>query len=63
MEIVGDILLSILSGLVASGVFLFVLSKYRPMIEISPYIARENDSEGKYFVFKIINKSKRPLSM
>ncbi len=60
MAIIGTILLSILSGLVAAGIFLLVLSKYRPLIEISPYIAREHEDEKKYFVFKIINKSKRP---
>jgi len=59
MEIVGNILLSILSGLVASGVFLLVLSKLRPSIEISPFIAREKDDDGKFFTFKIVNKSRR----
>lgn len=59
MDIIGDILLSILSGLVASGVFLLVLSKFRPEIEISPYIARETDDDGKYYVFKIVNRSPR----
>ena len=59
VEITGSILLSILSGLVASGVFLLVLSKFRPNIEISPFIAREKDAKGKFFAFKIINKSPR----
>ena len=53
------VVLSILSGLVASGVFLLVLSKFRPKIVISPFIAREEDEKGKFFAFKIINKSRR----
>ena len=59
MEILGHVLLSILSGLVASLVFLLVLSKLRPSIEISEFIAREKDEAGKFFTFKIVNKSSR----
>lgn len=59
MEIFENIFWSVISGLVASGVFLIVISICRPRIEISPLIAREQDAGGKFFVFKFINKSRR----
>lgn len=59
MNIVYHIALSILSGVAASVVFLFILSRFRPRIEISPWIARENDSKGKFFAFKIVNTAAR----
>ncbi len=60
MEILENLFWSVLSGLVASGVFIFVLSTFRPSIKISPHIARETDDQGKFYAFKIINTSTRP---
>ncbi len=60
MHIITDIALSILSGLVASAVFLFILFRLRPKIEISPWIARQKDQDEIDFAFKAINRSSRP---
>jgi len=60
MELAWDIALSVLSGLIASAVFLLVLFNLRPRLEISPWIAREQDKDGKFFSFKAINRSSRP---
>jgi len=35
--------------------------RLKPRIEISPYIAIEQDNEGNFYTFKIANKSKRPI--
>jgi len=56
-----SILTGVASSIVASIVFLFFISRFRPKIEISPYIAKHEDANGTSYVFKMINKTKRPI--
>lgn len=52
----------VLSSLVASCVFLYVfLARLRPQIAISPFISIQDDGAGKRYVFKILNKTSRPI--
>lgn len=57
----GLVLVGIVSGVVSSAMFYFLLRGLRPTIEISPFIALVDRGGEKYFDFKIINKSKRAL--
>ncbi len=56
-----SIILGILSSLAASFVFLLCISRLRPRIEISPNISYREDEKGKRYVFKILNKTSRPI--
>ena len=40
---------------------MYFLSRLRPKLQISPFIAFSDDEKGKYYVFKIINKTPRPI--
>ncbi|ALQ52154.1 hypothetical protein [Nitrosomonas ureae] len=53
-----SILIGIFSSLSASGLFLIVLFKLRPIIEISPEIADQSNNDGPCYAFKFINRSK-----
>ncbi len=54
-----QIIVGILSSILAAGLFLYLLSKLRPEIEISEHIAKsEQEGKTKYSI-KILNKSKR----
>lgn len=51
----------VLSGMVASLLFLLALRQFRPKVSISPFIAREVDSLGEIrYRFKVVNRSFRP---
>ena len=52
-----SILIGVLSSLSASGLFLLVLFRLRPRIEISPEIADQSNSDGPCFAFKFVNRS------
>ena len=62
MEIGIAFLIGIVSGIVSSAIFYLLLRGLRPAIEISPYIACVQQEDTCYYDFKIINKSKRPLT-
>jgi hypothetical protein len=53
-----SMLVGVLSSLVASALFLVVLFRLRPKIEISPEIADQSTDEGPCFAFKFINRSR-----
>lgn len=57
-----EFLLSVLSSLIASIIFLFIILSYlRPKISISPYIIENPDYDDPHetaFCFKILNESK-----
>ena len=54
--------IGILSGLVASAMFLLFMSQFRPRMAISPVIAKYTDPEGnvKYSI-KVINHTPKPI--
>jgi hypothetical protein len=56
-----SIALGILSSVIASVIFLLTIYRFKPTIKISPHIARSTDSAGKFFSFKVINDSPRPV--
>ena len=60
-EILVGILTGVLSSLVASSLFLFILLRLRPKIEISPYIAVQERKKGTAYIIKIINKTQREI--
>jgi hypothetical protein len=51
----------ILSGVIASAIFLAALFRLRPSIGISPFIAHDTLGEKPFFAFKIVNKGSRPV--
>ena len=59
METIVNIVVGIVSGVLSSVVFFFMLRRIRPQIEISPVIAKLSQGGYTYYDFKIINLSKR----
>lgn len=60
MYLVQSVLIGVLSSLAASALFLVVLFRLRPEIEISPYIAVGLSKTGKKtYRFKFVNRAKR----
>jgi len=61
--ILDKIVLSLLVGIVTSILFLLILSRYRPIIEISQNIAKryEKDIDKNVYSIKVINKTKYPI--
>ena len=58
---INTLITGVLSGMVASLLFLFALRQFRPKISISPFIARDVNSLGKVrYRFKVVNRSFRP---
>lgn len=58
---INTLISGVLSGMVASLLFLFVLRQFRPKISISPFIARDVNSLGEVrYRFKVVNRSFRP---
>lgn len=60
MDWIFAIITGVISGVIASGVFVYVLSLYRPNIKISHLISKRTENDVAYFTFKIANLSKRP---
>lgn len=56
-------LLAILIGLVTNAIFLYILSRFRPTIDISPTIARGADTTDGSTIYriKVINRTKFPI--
>ena len=61
MTFVETVLVGIATSLVASTVFVCLFFRLKPAIEISPYIAREDIDGETFFIFKIVNRSKRAI--
>lgn len=57
------IVLATFVGLITSGIFLYVLSKFRPIIDISPAIAKGKDTLSGRTIYriKVINRTKSPI--
>ncbi len=54
--------LAIFVGVIANGMFLCIMSKLRPKIDISPHVARRTDKNGKpNYRIKVINRTKYPI--
>jgi hypothetical protein len=52
-----SVVTGVASSLVASSLFLFVLYKLRPKLEISPVIANQSKTDEPMFGIKVINKT------
>lgn len=59
MALLINIVVGVLSGVLSSALFFFLLRRLRPHIEISPSIAKSHLDGHTYYDFKIINRSKR----
>ena len=57
------VVLATFVGLISSGIFLYILSKYRPRIEISSVIAKGEDTNNGKTIYriKVINRTKAPI--
>jgi len=57
------VVLAILVGLITSGMFLCILSRCRPTIDISPIIAKGADTISGRTIYriKVINRTKSPI--
>jgi hypothetical protein len=54
--------LAIFVGLTANGMFLFIISRFRPKIDISQHIAYRLDKNGQpVYRIKVINRTKHPI--
>ncbi len=54
--------LAVFVGLVANGMFLCIISKFRPKIDISQQIAHRLDKDGKsIYRIKVINRTRYPI--
>ncbi len=64
MFILDKIFLAVLVGLITSGIFFVILSRFRPKIDISPKIAREASTKTgkKVYRIKIINRTHAPVT-
>ncbi len=63
MAFLDKVVLATLVGLITSGIFLFVLARFRPMIDISPVIARGADTNDGRTIYriKVINHTRCPI--
>lgn len=61
-NVVLSVAIGVVSSLTASAAFLFVLFRFRPNIEISPYISVGKDSDGNtQYRIKIVNRTPRKI--
>ena len=61
--ILDKIVLAILVGVFTSAIFLLILSRFRPKIDISPKIACGTNTRGAtVYRIKVINRSRVPLT-
>lgn len=58
------IVLAVLVGLITSSIFLLMLSRLRPRLNISPNIARGTSTKTQQIIYriKVINRSRYPLT-
>ena len=63
-DFLDKVVLAALVGIMSNGMFLILLSKLRPRLEISPWIARGKSTiDGRViFRIKVINRSKYPVT-
>jgi hypothetical protein len=61
MDLLGAIIVGLISSFTASFIFLFYLKQLRPKLRISPYIAKETYDGDPIYVFKVINYGSRDL--
>lgn len=60
-EIAVGIATGILASLIASSLFLLTLVRLRPVLQISPVIAEEEDEDGRFYAFKVVNRCRFPI--
>jgi len=62
--VLDKIILSIFAGLITSGIFLLILSRYRPKIDISPKVARGSSTKTGEVIYriKVINRTSAPIT-
>lgn len=62
--ILDKIVLAVFVGLITSGIFLIILSRFKPKIDISPKIARGISTKTGEVVYriKVINRTRSPLT-
>ncbi|ADN78317.1 hypothetical protein [Geobacter sulfurreducens] len=63
ITILDKVVLATLVGLITSGIFLYILSRFRPTIDISPEIACGADTTDGRAIYriKVINRTKAPI--
>lgn len=62
-DILINVLVGVISGIVASSVFFWLIFRLKPNVDISPYITTEYDDDGTpYYRFKIINRTRRSIT-
>ena len=62
MDNVVAVIIGLLSSLSASALFLLILSRYKPKIELCKYIAKTQGPDGKnFYQIKFVNKTRRSL--
>jgi len=61
MSIFMTILTGAIASLIAAVVFAYSLFRYKPRLDISNFIADQSDKDGRFFSFKIINRTKSPI--
>jgi len=61
MSIIESLVVGVASSLAASFVFAYLLFSKKPILEFSPEIAEEEDEGGKFYSFKVINKTSRSI--
>jgi hypothetical protein len=58
-----NVLIGVLSSLVASVVFLLGISRITPKIAISPHLCEQTDGDGQVSHYiKLVNRSRRPVA-
>lgn len=62
--ILDKIILAVFVGLITSGIFLIILSLFKPKIDISPKIARglSTKTDETIYRIKVINRTRAPLT-
>lgn len=61
-EMMSSIVMGVSTSLTSAAIFLFILSRFRPKISISPIVVKEKRVDGRLaYVIKVINKTKYPL--
>ncbi|NQZ06736.1 MAG: hypothetical protein HRT35_06190 [Algicola sp.] len=55
MDIINSIISGVIAGVIASAAFIFYLSRNKPALKLSKFIARRTKNGQKEFIFKIAN--------
>lgn len=61
-DMLESLLIGVFGSVIASVVFLFALYTLRPKIEFSQYIADQSKGDDPMYAFKVINRSRWPVT-